>query len=151
MSDLSIGKAARAAGVGVETIRFYEREGFIEQPPRPATGMRLYSAELVQRIRFIREAQQLGFTLREVRDLLALRADPESDCAEVRERAMAKLAEVERKTEQLQRIGDALRSLIAACPARGELGACTIMSALASRQEPCEGSCAKSRSRGRKS
>ena len=128
---LTIGKAASEAGVNVETIRFYERQGLVEQPPKPdGASVRRYSAETVERIRFIKEAQFLGFSLREIRDLLALRADPAADCAEVREQAVAKLQEVRRKIDRLQQIGAALETLIAACPGRGGLQACSIMDAL---------------------
>ena len=131
MNELIIGKAAMAAGVGVETIRFYERKGLIEQPPKPLdTGFRVYPEETVQRIRFIRQAQEIGFSLREIDELLSLRADPAADCAHVRERAAAKLEEVERKIEQLGRIRSALNELIAACPGRGALRECSIMASL---------------------
>jgi MerR family mercuric resistance operon transcriptional regulator len=117
----------------VETIRFYERKGLIEQPPKPLdTGFRVYPEETVQRIRFIRQAQEIGFSLREIDELLSLRADPAADCAHVRERAAAKLEEVERKIEQLGRIRSALNELIAACPGRGALRECSIMASLIS-------------------
>lgn len=132
-SAVTIGRAARAADVGVETIRFYERQRLIEQPPRgPGDTVRRYPPEVVERIRFIREAQRLGFTLREVRELLAIHDDPAADCADVRARAASKLVEVRAKIEQLQRIGDALEALVASCPARGGLDACTIIGALTS-------------------
>lgn len=131
MHDMTISKAARRAGVGVETIRFYERKGLIEQPPKPASaGFRSYPEETVERIRFIRQAQELGFSLREVCELLDLRADPEADAADVRARATAKLADVNDKMRQLRRIKDALETLIAACPGHGTLGCCSIMEAL---------------------
>lgn len=131
MHDMTISRAAREAGVGVETIRFYERKGLIEQPPKPATsGFRTYPEETIERVRFIRQAQELGFSLREVHELLELRANPEANAADVRDRAMAKLDDVNEKMRQLQRIGQALESLIAACPGRGELGCCSIMDAL---------------------
>lgn len=131
MQTLTISKAARKAGVGVETIRFYERKGLIEQPPKPATtGFRSYPEETVERIRFIRQAQELGFSLCEVCELLDLRADPQADAADVRARATAKLADVEDKMRQLQRIRHALETLIAACPGRGTLGCCSIMGAI---------------------
>jgi MerR family mercuric resistance operon transcriptional regulator len=131
MQDLTIGKAARKAGVGIETIRFYERRGLIEQPPKPATsGFRSYPEETVERIRFIRQAQELGFSLREVCELLDLRADPRADAADVRARAAAKLTNVNDKMRQLRRIKDALETLIAACPGHGTLGCCSIMEAL---------------------
>ena len=131
---LTIGKAAREAGVGVETIRFYERQRLVTQPLKPTgAGTRLYAADTVERIRFIKEAQELGFTLREVDELLTLRADASADCAGVRVRASAKLDDVHRKIQQLQAIGAALGQLVAACPGSGGLQACSIMDALASR------------------
>jgi DNA-binding transcriptional MerR regulator len=78
MKALTIGKAAREAGVGVETIRFYEREGMIEQPPKPhGPGFRIYSPEQIKRIKFIRQAQQIGFTLREIEELLSIAGRPQ--------------------------------------------------------------------------
>jgi MerR family transcriptional regulator, copper efflux regulator len=136
MKALTIGKAAREAGVGVETVRFYERQGLIEQPPKPlGSGVRTYSPDMVARIRFIREAQQIGFSLREIGELLTLRADPSADCSDVREQASAKLEEVCRKIERLREIGAALQTLIAACPGRGALQACSIMDALTQRSD----------------
>lgn len=128
---MTIGRAAQEAGVGVETIRFYERQGLVEQPRKPeGVGARLYSADLVERIRFIREAQQLGFSLREASELLMLRADPNADCSDVREQAAAKLRDVEQKIEQLRQLHAALETLIASCPGRGALQTCSIMDAL---------------------
>ena len=131
MNALTIGKAARRAGVGIETIRFYERQGLIEQPPKPpAGGYREYSEEAINRVRFVRQAQELGFTLKEIDGLLALKADPDSDASEVRATALTKLEEVGRKISQLERIGSALRVVIEACPATGALSCCSIMDAL---------------------
>ncbi|MAF95779.1 MAG: heavy metal-responsive transcriptional regulator [Rhodospirillaceae bacterium] len=129
----TIGKAAKRAGVGVETIRFYERRGLIAQPPKPvAGGFRDYPAATLSQIRFIREAQDLGFSLEEISDLMSLRADPKADCAQVQRRAEAKLAEVRDKVERLKGIGVALERLIEACPGKGSLGACSIIEALES-------------------
>ncbi len=134
MKASTIGRLAREAGVGVETVRFYERRGLIPQPPKPGgTGFRVYPEETVRRIRFIRQAQDIGFSLREIDELLSLRADPAADCADVRDQAAAKLAEVARKIARLEEIRGALDELIAACPGRGALRACSIMEALASR------------------
>jgi len=134
MKGLTISKAAREAGVGIETVRFYERQALIEQPPKPpGSGARTYSPNMVARIRFIKEAQQIGFSLREIGELLTLHADPSADCSDVREQATAKLEEVRRKIERLQEIGTALETLIAACPGRGGLQACSIMDALTQR------------------
>ena len=131
MKTMTISKAATNAGIGVETIRFYERKGLIKQPPKPIDGgFRFYPDETVSRIRFIRQAQEIGFSLREIEELLSLRADPSADCSDVRERAAAKLEEVERKMEQLGRIRSALNELIAACPGRGALRVCSIMESL---------------------
>lgn len=131
MQALTIGKAARQAGVGVETVRFYERRGLIEQPPRPAgSGFRAYSAETVRRIQFIRQAQQLGFSLSEIEELLSLRADPAADCGKVRARATAKVEEIDHRIAELKQIRGALEEVIASCPGRGELKACTILDAL---------------------
>ena len=131
MNGETIGKAARKAGVGVETIRFYERKGLIEQPPRPSMGgYRVYPAETIERIRFIRDGQVLGFSLREIDELLSLRADPSSDCGDVRARAQSKLGEVNDKIGQLERIRAGLEQVIAACPGKGALRACSIMEAI---------------------
>ena len=131
MTAMTISQAARAAGVGVETIRFYERRGLIARPPKSACGgFRRYPSETVERIRFIRQAQGLGFSLREIEDLLSLKADPAGDCAQVRERAVAKLEDVERKIAELERFRHALEELVAACPGSGALRACSIMEAL---------------------
>lgn len=141
MTAMTIGRLARKARVGVETIRFYERKGLIEQPRRPRDGgYRVYPEETAHRIRFIRQAQELGFSLREVEDLLSLRADPESDSADVRARAAAKLAEVKRKITELERIRAALEDLIAACPGRGALRNCSIMETLRAGEKTCENS-----------
>lgn len=137
MKGLTIGETARRAGVGVETIRFYERRGLIEQPAKPGrSGFRLYPAEIVKRLRFIRQAQQLGFSLREIGELLALQADPNTDCAEVREQALMKLREVRSKIDQLREIGAALEALIAVCPGQGGLRICTILDTLAGSDVP---------------
>ena len=128
---MTISKVAKKAGVGVETVRFYERKGLVDQPTRPSFGgFRVYPVETAERIRFIREAQELGFSLREIEELLSLRADPSADCADVRERAQAKLDEVNRKRAQLQRIGAELEKLIAACPGQGALQVCSIIDAI---------------------
>lgn len=117
MRSMTIGKAARQVGVGVETIRFYERKGPIEQPAKPAaSGFWVYPKETVERIRFIRQAREIGFSLREVRELLELRTDPGADAPGVQTRAAAKLNDVNEKIHQLQCIGQALETLIGRLP-----------------------------------
>lgn len=101
----------------------------IQQPPK-GEGYRVYPAEMVARIRFIRQAQQIGFSLREVQELLSLRADPAADCADVRRQAAQKIEEVDRKIADLQRVRAALETVITACPGRGGLTDCTIIAVL---------------------
>lgn len=131
MVERTISRAAEQAGVGVETIRFYERHGLIKRPARPRSGgYRLYDDAVVERILFIRQAQDLGFSLREIAELLSMRADPAADSRDVRARATRKRADVDQKIADLQRIRDALDELIASCPGGGALRCCTIMDAL---------------------
>jgi MerR family mercuric resistance operon transcriptional regulator len=131
MKIITIGNAATLAGVGVETIRFYERKRLITQPQKPDNGgYRHYSNEIVHRVRFIRQAQEMGFSLKEISELLSLRANPYSDCREIQRRANVKLSEVEGKIEQLKAIGTALRNVISACPSQGGLETCSIISAM---------------------
>ena len=129
MDSLSIGQIAEAADVGVETVRFYQRQGLIEEPPRQGTRHRRYSPETVARIRFIRGAQHLGFSLKEIEDLLALRIAPGTSKAEVKARAQAKVDEIEQKMRDLQRIRDTLLKLIGSCEGTGTLEDCPILEA----------------------
>lgn len=127
--DMTIGKVARAAGVGVETVRYYQRSGLVPEPARPAGGVRRYSAETVARLRFIKRAQELGFTLAEVRRLLAL-GDSQS-CAKARALAAEKLLLVRARIADLERMRVVLESLIERCDAvRGKV-ACPIIQTLA--------------------
>lgn len=115
LKPLSIGQVARLAGVGVETVRFYERQDLIEEPPRRDSGYRQYSQDVVARLRFIKRARDLGFSLKEVRELLSLRIDPSTTCSDVRERVEVKLLEIDRKLSDLQKMRDALDGLQQAC------------------------------------
>jgi MerR family mercuric resistance operon transcriptional regulator len=127
--DLTIGKVARAAGVNVETVRYYQRSGLVPEPPRPAGSVRRYSEETVARLRFIKRAQELGFTLAEIRRLLAL-GDPQS-CAKARALAADKLSLVRSRIADLERMRFVLESLIERCDAvRGRV-ACPIIETLA--------------------
>jgi Hg(II)-responsive transcriptional regulator len=130
MGALTIGALAERAGVGVETVRFYERRGLVRRPPRPRTGYRAYPEDTVGRIRFIRNAQALGFTLQEITALLQLRVTAGTSCAAMRSRAAAKLADVKQRLADMNRIRGALQKLVAACPGRGALISCTILEAL---------------------
>lgn len=127
---LTIGKVARAANTGVETIRYYEREGLIEKPARSASGYRHYRADVIARLRFIRQAKELGFSLHEIKELLALKVAPRKSCADVRARAQVKIADVEQRIAQLNRMKRALVKLAAACSGRGPTSECPILEAL---------------------
>ena len=130
MDTLSIGQVAHRAGVGVETVRFYEREGLLEEPPRRASGYRQYSEEVVTRLRFIKRAQQLGFSLKEIGELLLLRVDAQTSCEEVKGHTEAKIAEVERKLVELQRVRQALLQVHSLCTGQGPTGRCPMLDAL---------------------
>lgn len=130
MSTMTIGKLATKAGVGVETIRFYERRGLIPEPPRRNSGYREYTEEMVSRINFIRRAKELGFTLKEIEDLLTLRVDPLTTCGDVKRRAEAKIRDIEEKTQMLERMKGALERLAAQCRGQGPLSECPILDAL---------------------
>ena len=127
---LTIGALAAAAGVGVETVRFYERRGLLPRPPRTPSGYRQYSPAAVGRLRFIRRGQGLGFTLEEIGELLELRVDEVAACGAVEAGARAKMLRVEEKMAELQRIRDALGRLVAACERREPTGECPILEAL---------------------
>lgn len=130
MSSLTIGQVAQSAGVGVETIRFYEREGLLEQPPRRASGYRQYPEQVVKQLHFIKRAQQLGFSLKEITELLRLRVDDQTSCDEVKQRTEAKLAEVERKMVELLRMRQALLQIASLCTGQGPTGHCPMLDAL---------------------
>ena len=129
-STLKIGELARAADVGVETIRYYERRGLLAQPPRRTSGYRQYPPQSVRRVRFIRRAQTLGFTLKEIQELLALRVDDDRTCADVRALARAKLEDIERRVAELQQMGRALERVARRCRGRGPTSECPILEVL---------------------
>jgi MerR family mercuric resistance operon transcriptional regulator len=130
MDGLTIGKVAHCAGLAVDTVRYYEREGLLEKPARTASGYRHYRPEAVARLRFIRQAKELGFTLSEIRELLTLRVAPGKSCADVKARAEAKIADVEQRIAQLDRMKRALAKLATACSGRGPTSTCPILEAL---------------------
>jgi len=127
MEFLKTGELAERAGVHVETLRFYERRGLLSEPPRRASGYRAYAEESVRRIRFIKRAQDLGFSLKEIGELLALRVEPTVTCAEVRAKAAAKVADVRQKIADLQAIEQALQTLTASCSGQGPVTDCPIL------------------------
>lgn len=127
---LSIGQVARRAAVGVETVRFYEREGLLERPLRKASGYRQFGEDVVARLRFIRRAKELGFTLKEIKELLALRVDDAAPCGDVKRRAEAKAADIEARIGTLRRMKKVLVNLAASCSGRCRISECPILEAL---------------------
>ncbi len=97
MTTLTISQLAERADVNLATIRYYERRGLIPEPPRRPSGYRIYSEASVARLRFIKSAQDLGFSLKEIKELLALRVDPNATCADVKRQGEAKLAQIAEK------------------------------------------------------
>lgn len=128
--QMTRGEVAERAGVGTETLRYYERRGLIPEPPRSSGGYRLYDETYVRRLHFIGRAQELGFTLEEIKELLELRVEPEVDCREVRALADERLADVEEKIRDLQRIRQVLDRLTRACRSSDATAACPILDAL---------------------
>ncbi len=135
METFMIGQLAKNAGVNVETIRYYERRGLIPEPPRRESGYRQYGPDFVGRIRFIKHAQALGFSLNEIAELLALRIDSESSCHEVRRHAESKIVNIEGKIQTLKRMKQALVELVAGCNEHGSSGECPILEALEGKGE----------------
>jgi Cu(I)-responsive transcriptional regulator len=129
--DLTIAKFARATGVKRETIRFYEQRGLISAPPRSAAGYRLYPPAEVRKVRFIKSAQTLGFSLDEIAELLALRSAPNGTCAAVKSRTEAKIVEIDRKIAGLAGMKAALAGIAASCEGgAGSTSECPILDAL---------------------
>ena len=128
MNPIGIGTLAKRAGVGIDTVRYYERTGLLAPSKRLASGYRRYGDLELSRLRFIRRAQALGFTLKEVRELLALSA--QRDVGRVKRSAQAKLVDVERRIAELEKVRDGLSTLIAACPGHGRAADCPILKAL---------------------
>lgn len=124
---LKIGEVAEGGGVNLQTIRYYEREGLLPEPPRLASGYRMFPETSVQRVRFIKRAQDLGFTLREIRELLSIRLDKTKDCSDVRRLAATKIADIEQKMRTLQSMKRVLSALSQACPGRGSTEECPIL------------------------
>jgi len=130
---MTIGQIAQRAGVGVETVRFYERRGLLARPPRPTSGFRDYPPATVDRIVFIRRAKELGFQLREIKELLLLRVRSGANCGTVKRRATDKLEEIQGKIADLRRMKRTLTQLVAACDRRAPTAECPVLGTLAKR------------------
>lgn len=130
MNGFTIGEVAERADVHVETLRYYERKLLIQKPPRTTSNYRAYPPETVRRVRFIKRAQELGFTLAEIKELLSLRAAPKSRCSDVRVRAAAKIEDIDEKMRTLRRMKKALGKLVTECSGKGPVAECPILEAL---------------------
>jgi MerR family mercuric resistance operon transcriptional regulator len=111
VKPMTIGQVAKLAGVGVETIRFYEREGLLNKPKRRESGYRMFGPEVVIRIRFIKNVKELGFSLKEIRELLFLRVDSRGTAAEVKKRVDSKIDQIDRRIGDLKKVRNALAQL----------------------------------------
>lgn len=131
MSGLTIGTVANQAGVNIETLRYYERQGIVSEPPRTSSNYRVYPEETVRRVRFVKRAQELGFSLSEIKELLALRATHGVKCDEVRRHALHKIGDIEDKMQTLRAMKNALRGLVQECAStNAKLSDCPILESL---------------------
>ena len=130
MDKLTIGKLAKQADIGIETVRFYERQGLIDPPLRTESNYRIYPEEEVTRLKFIKRAKVLGFTLKEIKELLRLRHDPHATKADIKNRTLEKIQDVKQKISDLTKIKEALELLSDSCDGHGSLEGCPILKAL---------------------
>lgn len=130
MNGLTTGQLAKSANVKKETIRYYERSGLISEPPRTESGYRQYSEDAVSRLKFIRRAQELGFSLKEISELLSLRVDKNTTCGDFKNIAEVKISEIEEKIRSLNGIKKALTKLVALCSGEGPTSECPIVETL---------------------
>lgn len=130
VTSFTIGTVAKRVGVAIDTIRFYEREGLLPEPQRRASGYRSYDDGAIAQLRFIRRAKRLGFTLEEIRELLTLSRDRRKGVAAVKKRAQQRLAAIDLRIVELQRVRDGLAQLVESCPGHGAPEQCPILRAL---------------------
>ncbi len=130
MTSLTIGQVAKQTGISIDSIRFYEREKLISSPPRRLSGYRQYSEDTVKDLLFIRHAKEMGFTLREISDLLSLRSNPCGTAAEVKQKTLAKINDINNKICMMQLIKNELMQLTMTCTGDGLAKSCPIINAL---------------------
>lgn len=126
-NTMSIGALSKESGVGIETIRYYERIGLLTPPERKASGYRVFNSDSFKTLRFLKHAQELGFSLTEIKDLLRLRANKESRCEDVQARASKHLQDVEEKIKKLESIQTVLSKLIRQCRSKKTSDSCPIL------------------------
>ena len=130
MKTLRIGEVARLSGVGIETIRYYERQGLLAEPDRRPSGYRQYDQTVVTRLQFIRRAKELGFTLAEINELLELWFDTTTTCHHVRQRAEQKIADIEEKIRSLQKMKRSLKKIVEQCEGSESVEDCPLLQGL---------------------
>ena len=131
---LKIGQVAERGAVNLQTIRYYEREGLLPAPPRLQSGYRIFPEDTVRRVRFIKRAQDLGFTLAEIKELLALRIDHKRNSAQVRTLAQTKIADIEEKIHTLEKMKRVLGDLTERCSGCGPSDECPILESIDSEE-----------------
>jgi len=128
---MKIGALAEAVGVGIQTIRFYEQQGLLPNPPRGPSGFRVYSPETIRQLLFIRRAKELGFSLKEISELLSLDESADTTAKDVKQLTDKKLIDLKEKIRSLKRMQRALQQLADDCPGSGPKSSCSILASLA--------------------
>ncbi len=141
MDGLTIGKVAKGTGLGIETIRFYEKEGLIDPPQRTQANYRIYPQGAMTRLRFIKHTKALGFTLKEIRELLSLTQNPQARKSDVKDQVQAKITDIKEKISSLQKIQSILEALDDCCDGQGPTEECPIIKAFEEGYESADGIC----------
>jgi MerR family mercuric resistance operon transcriptional regulator len=130
VKGLTTGQVAKRAAVNLQTIRYYQQRGLLPDPPRSASGYRCFTDDAVRRVRFVKRGQELGFSLEELKELLELRVQPGASCAQVRQRAEAKVVNIDERIRVLRAMRKALKRLADSCTGRGPVSVCPILESL---------------------
>jgi MerR family mercuric resistance operon transcriptional regulator len=130
MEEMTIGQLAKKAAVNLETIRYYERRGLVPDPPRNKSGHRIYSREALKRVEFIKRSQALGFSLKEISELLSLRVEPGTTCGDIKIRVETKIVDIEKKITDLGKMRLALMRMSDKCMDKEPVGQCPILEEL---------------------
>ena len=128
--SLKIGEVASRSGVNLQTIRYYEREQLLPAPPRLASGYRMFPADAVHRVLFIKRAQELGFSLAEIRELLSIQIDPRKECSDVKRLAREKILDLDARIRTLEAMREILAGLTRSCPGNGPSSHCPILGSI---------------------
>jgi MerR family mercuric resistance operon transcriptional regulator len=139
MAGMTIGKLAEHTGVSIDTVRFYERKQLIDEPARTSSNYRIYPESDITRLKFIIKAKDLGFSLTEIKELLALRCDPSASKADVKNQVETKISAIKQKIIELTRIVSALEHMASECDGHGHTSDCPILEALESDSEENHG------------